>query len=232
MGDWIGSPKTIGFFLWPGFTVLDAFGPMEMFGKVAFASADFKPPPAASIKLVIIGKEKLVVAQEGTKIQVDHTFDDCPELDALLVPGGSPDDVTTQANDPAVRNFLAGQYQKLSPDPKKFFMTVCTGAFIAAKSGVLNGHTCTTNKMAFDWVKAHTAGLPIKWKCVARWVADGKVWTSSGISAGTDMSLAFIAARYGDELAEAVRHFGEWNGEFKDPSQDPFAQGNCTCDDE
>jgi transcriptional regulator GlxA family with amidase domain len=73
----------------------------------------------------------------------------------------------------------------------------------------LDNCEATSNKLAFDWVKAN--GEYVKWKYKARWVADKKYYTSSGISAGIDMSLGFIRDQFGEEKALEIAKINIWN---------------------
>lgn len=76
-------------------------------------------------------------------------------------------------------------------------LTVCTGAALLAATGVLDGKPATTNKRAFEWVRGTRP--QVGWRQKARWVSTGKFYTSSGVSAGMDMTLGFIADRWGLE---------------------------------
>ena len=69
--------------------------------------------------------------------------------------------------------------------------SVCTGSALLAKAGVLDGLRATSNKLAFAWASSQSE--KVQWQQQARWVEDGKVFSSSGVSAGIDMSLAVIA---------------------------------------
>lgn len=101
------------------------------------------------------------------------TFDDLDlDLDVLVVPGGAA------ARDPAmtyVDDYLVEMFPKV-----KYFITVCTGALFAARAGLLDGRRATTNKGAWGLVTAH--GNNVTWVAPARFVIDGNVWTSSGVS--------------------------------------------------
>ena len=99
-------------------------------------------------------------------------------------------------------------------------MSVCTGAALLARAGVLDERQATSNKAAFSWVVSQ--GPRVRWVKQARWVEDGKFWTSSGVSAGIDMALAVIARLIRLELAEelAVLMDYEWP---RDAAHDPFA---------
>ena len=93
----------------------------------------------------------------------------------------------------------------------KYCLTVCTGSALLAKTNLLNGRKATSNKGAFEWVKSVNSN--VKWENCARWVVDGKFYTSSGISAGIDMALGFVADRIGleksIEIAQAIEYV--WN---------------------
>jgi transcriptional regulator GlxA family with amidase domain len=100
-------------------------------------------------------------------------------------------------------------------------MSVCTGAALLARSGLLDNRRATTNKMNFAWVAGN--GPKVNWIKEARWVEDGKFWTSSGISAGIDMALAVIAQISSSETADqvATRMEYDWH---RDAHLDPFAK--------
>ncbi len=113
----------------------------------------------------------------GPTITATHTFENAPALDILIVPGGEGVVVLEEANDTSAEDFVASRVGEL-----KYLLSVCTGAAILAKSGVLNGKRATTNKGA--WAQATGFGTNISWVPSARWVVDGNVWTSSGVAAG------------------------------------------------
>ena len=100
-------------------------------------------------------------------------------------------------------------------------MAVCTGTVLLASTGVLDGRKATTNKL--DFLQTIHLGPNVDWVREARWVEDGKFFTSSGVSAGIDMSLGAISRLYGkkaaQELAEGCDY--DWHD---DPSWDPFAK--------
>jgi len=100
-----------------------------------------------------------------------HTMDDVPELDVLIVPGGGG--TRRLADDRRWDQFVTRMYPNL-----KYLLSICTGASIVARSGVLDGRRATTNKAAYRWVTSQ--GPRVNWVPGARWVADGNIWTSSG----------------------------------------------------
>ncbi len=100
-------------------------------------------------------------------------------------------------------------------------MSVCNGASILAASGLLDGRPATTNK-AF-WKLSTQPGPNVKWVTHARWVDDGNVVTSSGVSAGIDMTLHVIDRLYGTRAAERLAATAEYEW-HRDPAWDPFAE--------
>ena len=100
-------------------------------------------------------------------------------------------------------------------------LSVCTGSALLAKTGLLDNKQATSNKRAWQWVISQSS--QVNWVAQARWVVDGKFYTSSGVSAGMDMALGFIADRHGLETARQVADAIEyrWN---EDRLQDEFCQ--------
>jgi transcriptional regulator GlxA family with amidase domain len=198
--------RTLGTLLFPEFELLDVFGPLEAFGNL-FVRDRFR--------VVTIGATAGPVASaQGPQAIAEHALADCPPLDLLLVPGGmgtrrEVDDETTLA------------WLRTRAADAEIVMSVCTGAALLARAGLLDGLPATTNKRAFDWVV--TQGPRVDWKRRARWVDAGKMVTSSGVSAGTDMALAVIARLVDEKTAEQVARIMEWT-RHRDPSDDPFAR--------
>jgi transcriptional regulator GlxA family with amidase domain len=132
----------------------------------------------------------------------------------MLVPGG----IGTRCE---VNNGSMLEWLRRRAAEAEIVTSVCTGAALLARAGLLDGRRATSNKLAFKWVTEQ--GPAVKWIKQARWVVDGKFATSSGVSAGIDMTLAVIARIVGAEAAEriAIRMEYDWH---RDPSWDPFAK--------
>ena len=102
-----------------------------------------------------------------------------------------------------------------------YVLTVCTGSALLAATGLLDGLRATSNKRAFDW--AVSVNPRVRWVSRARWVVDGKYYTSSGVSAGMDMALGFLEDRLGrDRAEEAARRIEYVRNADRD--EDPFAR--------
>lgn len=143
-----------------------------------------------------------------------HTFDSPPEnIEVLLIPGGfgARSDETIA---PVIK-FIAETYPSL-----RYLITVCTGSAIAARSGILDGRKATSNKKSWQW--ATEQGPKVDWVPRARWVVDGNIYTSSGVSAGIDATLAFMDDVFGKEATKSVADGMEYERHL-DANEDPFA---------
>ena len=104
-------------------------------------------------------------------------------------------------------------------EKSEFVLSVCTGSALLARTGLLDNRVATSNKRAFDWVV--TQGTEVNWQRKSRWTVDGKYYTSSGVSAGIDMTLGFLSDRHGyafaKNVAEEVEYLWTENKEW-----DPF----------
>ena len=189
--------------LFDEFELLDVFGPLEMLGML---------PEHFEIHLVAENKGAVKSAQ-GPASVIDESFSHGSQYDIVLVPGGQG--TRTQVNNAELINWI-----QIQSRTAKYITSVCTGSVLLAKSGILNGKKATTNKLAFDWVKNQAP--QVQWMRHARWVQQGNVFTSSGVSAGMDMTLALIAHIFEPELAQQVALWAEyqWNN---DPQNDPFS---------
>lgn len=166
---------------------------------------------------VIAEKIGAVRSSGGPSGMAEALMKESSGFDVLLIPGGIG--TRTQiANVP----FLA-ELKRLA-EVSRMVATVCTGSFLLAETGLLDGHKATSNKRVFQFVKDHAP--KVEWIAKARWVEDGRYFTSSGISAGMDMTLAIIAKLCGRErsLEIANRAEYEWHEES---SWDPFAASLC-----
>ncbi|KAH4001411.1 hypothetical protein HBI13_059480 [Parastagonospora nodorum] len=181
-------PTKIGIILFPGFQLLDAAGPLD-----AFSLLSQQHPLEISILGATISPISTAHAMQssGACIVPTHTFAQARELglDVLVLPGGLG--TRTEENVREVVEFV----KSLGPEGVRWMLTVCTGSEVLARTGWLDGRRATTNKRAFNEVKAkHPA---VQWVPKARWVVDGNIWTSSGISAGIDLAFAWIANVFG-----------------------------------
>ena len=189
--------------LFPGFEPLDLYGPLEMFGLM---------PEAFAIATAATSAGR-VAASRGVSGWADGPLPGTSETDLLLVPGGPG--VPDAMADARLTDWIAAKAAAA-----ELTMSVCTGSLLLERSGVLDGRRATSNKASFNWVVDHAPD--ISWVPQARWVEDGPVVTSSGVSAGMDMALAVIARLHGRPAAERVARIAEYEW-HDDPDRDLFA---------
>ncbi|MGH8597079.1 MAG: DJ-1/PfpI family protein, partial [Gammaproteobacteria bacterium] len=196
-------PRTLGAILYPDFELLDYYGPLEMFGSTGLG-----------LKIVTLAERAGPVRSvQGPSTVAEFAFRDAPPLDLILLPGGIG--TMEQLGNTAMLDFLRQQSAK-----SEVVMSVCSGSAILAKAGLLDARRATSNKLFFSL--ATDQSDKVKWIEQARWVEDGKFFTSSGVSAGTDMALGVIAKLYGRPHAEQVAVMTEYTWQ-SDPTLDPFS---------
>jgi transcriptional regulator GlxA family with amidase domain len=200
--------------LFPGFQALDAFGPLDCI-NVLSRTDNITLSLLANTLDPVTTKCPGYPASTGQEIVPTHTYEEPPLLDVLFIPGG----LGSRGSGPTVLatiKFIQEIYPSL-----KYVITVCTGSGLAARAGVLDGKRATTNKSA--WKDMIALGPEVEWIARARWVTDGNIWTSSGVSAGIDVTLAWIGSVFGEEKAKLIAEEIEYT-RHEDPNCDPFAE--------
>jgi len=197
--------KTCAALVFPGFQTLDLNGPIEMLGDHDVGSVEIK---------IVAETTDPVPSYHGTRMAVDRTLADGSDYDLVLIPGG--DSAPLNPRNEAINDWIVAASARA-----EYVMAVCTGTVLLATTGLLDGRRATTNKK--DYVATVHHGPKVTWVPQARWVEDGKFFTSSGVSAGMDMSLAVMARLFGEDAAEAIAVGAEYEW-HKDPNWDPFAK--------
>lgn len=169
----------IGIYIYDEAEVLDFCGPFEVF---SVASRFLNENEKFNV-LLINENQKVVKARGGFEVNTNYTFEECPKLDVLVVVGG----VHTQE----VKKESVTSWIKKKEDEVKLMASVCTGAFLLAKAGVISNHKVTTHWEDIPDLKKEFPLLEVI-KDV-RWVDEGDIVTSAGISAGIDMSLHLVS---------------------------------------
>lgn len=182
-----------GFLLFPDLEELDLVGPWEM---VAMWSQYADGPEKC---LMIAETREPVRCSNGMIIQPHLSFDDAPQLDYLLIPGGFG--TRQQVHNQRLIDFVAEQAGSC-----KAILSVCTGSFILHACGLLKGKRATTHWLSLKQLRK-LEGVEV---VEERIVKDGHIWTSSGVSAGIDLALEFIQHEAGDDTAGSVQSFAEY----------------------
>ncbi|WP_421943242.1 DJ-1/PfpI family protein [Pedobacter sp.] len=205
-GSESSKPKKmlLGMVLFDGFQLLDVFGPLDVFGFLD-----------DRVEIILIGeKGSEAKSSAGPVVKLDYSFSNVPDLDILMIPGGA-------GTRREVFNQLLLNRLKSLAEVTAHVATICTGSAMLAKTGILDGRKATTNKRAYQWATSQSDR--VMWIPEARWVEDGKFFSSSGVSAGIDMAYALVSKLFGNDLAAsiALRAEYEWKNE---PDNDPFSK--------
>ncbi len=186
-------------FLFNDYASLDVFGPVDICARIPdwnirFVSKDGGP--------VISGVKSAIDTIPASEADKHGIF---------FIPGGF-------GTRPLSKDAEFLKTVKEFADQSPWCLSVCTGSVLLAAAGVLDGRKATSNKFAFKWAQSFAGPV---WQKSARWTSDGKFYTSSGVAAGMDMALGFVADRYSAETSEdiAARIEYVWS---QDPENDPF----------
>lgn len=196
--------RTIGIFVYDDVEVLDFAGPYEVFTTASRVHGLLTPGAPSPFRVRTIGQTGAMQrARAGLSVFPDADFAATGYLDVLLVPGGV---VTAELEKAAVIDWIGAIAREA-----ELVASVCTGAFLLAKAGLLDGQDATTH---WDDIDDMRAAFPqVRVHAQRRWVDNGKFVTSAGISAGIDMSLHLVERLASRELALATAHRMEydWN---------------------
>lgn len=184
--------RTIGIYIFDEVEVLDLGGPFEVFSTASRMKSRLHPDdPKAFEVFTVADAIRPIRARGGLLVQSNFDITEHPAIDILVVPGGV---VLAELKRDAIIAWIAQTAAKST-----ITASVCTGAFLLARAGLLSGKTITTHWEDVDDFRVMFPDVPVQ--ADKRWIDTGKVVTSAGISAGLDMSLHLVARLEGEELA-------------------------------
>jgi transcriptional regulator GlxA family with amidase domain len=185
-------PRTIGIYIFDEIEVLDLGGPFEVFSTASRMKARLMPDAASPFEVFTIAESiRPIRARGGLMVQPGYDLTNHPAIDVLIVPGGV---VTAELERASVIEWI-----KRTAAKAELTASVCTGAFLLGKAGLLCGKTITTHWEDIEGFRTMFPGVPVQGD--QRWIDAGEVVTSAGISAGLDMSLHLVERLEGEELA-------------------------------
>jgi len=174
--------------VFPQFTALDAIGPYEVLAKLPNAGVDAEV-------LLCAARQGDVIDENGLlHFNVAHTFDDVPEPDIILVPGGLITRKLIRDSDPII------DWIRAAHPHTTYTTSVCTGALLLAAAGLLDGLRATTHWRAYDVLSSYGAEPTEQ-----RVVHEGKILTAAGVSAGIDLALTLVGHIAGPEIAQGIQ---------------------------
>jgi transcriptional regulator GlxA family with amidase domain len=195
------SRKRVGILIFPDVEVLDFCGPYEVFSTTRLDEERRREQPSPFDVFIIAENEGPVMASGGLRVLPDHTLEDCPAIDILVVPGGWG--TRREINNERLISWItqrAAQIETLT--------SVCTGAMLLGRAGLLDGKRATTHWRALDWMRESLSKVTVEDQLHV--VEDGDVVTSAGISAGIDMALRVVARYCGLDIAQATARHMEY----------------------
>lgn len=193
--------KRVGIVLFENIEVLDFGGPFEVFSATRLNEERRREEASPFEVLLVAEKSAPVVTTGGMKVIPDHTFESCPKLDILVVPGGWG--TRKELKNPAMLNWL-----RIRASEVETLTSVCTGSMLLGFAGLLDGHHATTHWRSLDWMRESFPAVTVEND--KHVVEDGSVFTSAGISAGIDMALKVVARHYGEAIARATAKHMEY----------------------
>lgn len=196
----------IGIYIYDEVEALDFAGPYEVFTTAARVKARMEPNTQKLFDVFLIAEnEAMVSARADFNVQPHYTIQNHPNMDVLIVPGGIH---IRELEKPNVIEWIA----KTSANTT-LTASVCTGAFLLAKAGILRDQSCTTHWEDIPDLRSMFPMLDVKEN--VPWVDNGRIVTSAGISAGIEMALHLVTKLAGKELAVKTARQMQytWNNE-------------------
>ncbi|AGK96820.1 DJ-1/PfpI family protein [Clostridium pasteurianum] len=184
--------KNVGILLFNEVEVLDFAGPFEVFSITTYTECNQKP-----FKVTTVAQTKdLIKAHNGLKFQPDYDFYDAPQFDILIIPGGYGAE-EIEIHNPKIINWI-----KKNMNNVYIMASVCTGAFLLAEAGLLDGKQATTHWMDIDRLEKEYTKVRVQRN--VKFIDETPIITSGGISAGINMSFYIIKKLLGEEIANAT----------------------------
>ena len=193
--------RRTGILVFDDVEVLDFCGPFEVFSVVRPDETARREQPSPFDVGLVAETARPVTTTGGMTVTPRWSFDDCPALDLLLVPGGRG--VRRQLENPRLLDWLrerAGEAERLC--------SVCTGSMLLGAAGLLDGRRATTHWRSLDWMAEALPAVTVDRQ--RHYVRDGNVWTAAGISAGIDLALTLVAEIHGEPVARETARYMEY----------------------
>jgi transcriptional regulator GlxA family with amidase domain len=195
-----GVTVNVGIYIFDQVEVLDFAGPFEVFSTTARVKHRREPDAPNAFEVFTVSDVALVHTRANLLVQPHFSLTNHPKIDVLIVPGGV---VTAELEKPDVTDWI-----KDVDSGTQLTASVCTGAFLLAQAGLLDGKRVTTHWEDCDDLERMFPNVRVERG--VHWVDEGRIVTSAGISAGIDMSLHLVSRLLGLEIAEATAHQMEY----------------------
>ncbi len=187
--------KQTGIVVFKDVEVLDFCGPFEVFSVTRLNEQKRREEPSPFNVFLVAETKTPVVTAGGMKVLPDYDLGDCPPLDILVVPGGWG--TRQEMNNGRLVGWIAERASEV-----EILASVCTGALLLGKAGLLDGRRATTHWRSLDWMQELFPKTHVEKRL--HFVEEDALFTSAGISAGIDMTLKIVARTFGDAVARAA----------------------------
>ncbi len=193
--------RRVGILVFPDVEVLDFCGPFEVFSTTRLDEDRRREDPSPYEVLLVAEESGVVIATGGLKVVADHSLDDGPPLDVLVVPGGWG--TRKQMSNDRLIAWIADRGRQATT-----LASVCTGSLLLGRAGLLEGRRATTHWRALGLMRELFPAITVVDDLHV--VEDGGVITSAGISAGIDLALRVVARHHGEAVARATARHMEY----------------------
>jgi transcriptional regulator GlxA family with amidase domain len=197
----VASPVPVAILLGPQATLIDFAGPWEILGAASYSSPGFNAYSVAATREPVLCDDGRTAMGGGKpasapRILPDFAFADAPQPRVVIIGAQDGDDSRTI------------EWIRQVAERADLVASVCVGAFVLAKTGLLDGKRATTNRNAYD--DFQKAFPKVELVRGVRFVDSGRVATATGLTAGIDLALHIVERYYGPEVARKVAHYEEW----------------------
>lgn len=200
------TQRNVGILLFPNVEILDFAGPLEVFSSATTSGEIAGGSPNRLCNVFTVAESiELIRCNNPLTVMPDYTLADCPHMDILLVPGG-------RGTRPAMDRAELIDWIRARAGQAELTTSVCTGSFLLAKAGLLDGKSATTYFGSIPFMREAFPNVDTQEN--VRWVEAGDVISSAGVSAGIDMALYVLQRLYGKEVADSTAkniEYDHWN---------------------
>jgi transcriptional regulator GlxA family with amidase domain len=193
--------QRVGIVIFPEVEVLDFCGPYEVFTAVRLNEERRREEPSPFQVLLLAENAEAVTASGGLRVLPDCILADCPPLDILVVPGGWG--TRRQIENKLLIDWIAQQGRQVET-----LTSVCTGAMLLGRAGLLDGRRATTHWRSLTWMRESFPAVTVEERLHV--VEDGHILTSAGIAAGIDLALKVVARYFGEAVTRATARHMEY----------------------
>ncbi|WP_248924107.1 DJ-1/PfpI family protein [Paenibacillus hamazuiensis] len=196
--------RKVGIFLFDDVEVLDFAGPFEVFAVTVLHRG--KPEQFQPFKVTTFSESgQVITARNGLKVIPDYSLENAPDYDILVIPGGQG--TRRELHNDKVISWIRGRMEQV-----ELMTSVCTGAFLLAKAGLLDGKQATTHWASIPWMRENFQAVTMLDN--VKYVDQGNIISSAGISAGIHMAFHVVRRLLGTEVAQATAKHMEYDIEF------------------